>query len=374
MKLYIFNILFLIAFSTSFSQTKKLVLKKSYTVDTTTTLNVDIDNVSIIFKESNDDKIYFDYSILFDKDSEDLIYRILKDVNAKVSKNNNVINLDVKNSMYLGEVHSMNVSWQTFKKHLKDFAVKKKKNKFYHKSKDSLLKEIDFSLGSDTNDYFKKLKLDNPTKIYDKSSREFKQDFVIKIPRNLKIKIKALHSKINFTFDVITNLEVNSFQTDYKFKRINNKNNIFNLINGIFQAEEIYGGDYNLKDLYKVKIGGISNVKLETETSKIQIGEINENVSFNDFNSKIHLYNFNSKFREFKLKGDYSELSLYEIKNNNYSMDVFGFNTALNLKKVKTTFSVTKNKKLIKILEKKPKNNSLNKVAIELKNGILNIK
>ena len=155
---------------------------------------------------------------------------------------------------------------------------------------------------------------------------------------------------------------------------INNKNNIFNLINGIFQAEEIYGGDYNLKDLYKVKIGGISNVKLETETSKIQIGEINENVSFNDFNSKIHLYNFNSKFREFKLKGDYSELSLYEIKNNNYSMDVFGFNTALNLKKVKTTFSVTKNKKLIKILEKKPKNNSLNKVAIELKNGILNIK
>ena len=45
-------------------------------------------------------------------------------------------------------------------------------------------------------------------------------------------------------------------------------------MNGIFQAEEISGGNYNLKDFYKVRIGSVSDAIFETETSKIQIGEI----------------------------------------------------------------------------------------------------
>ena len=50
--------------------------------------------------------------------------------------------------------------------------------------------------------------------------------------KNVKIKIKALHSKINFTYDVSNLLDLSSFKTEYKFKIINSfnkKNSKFNL-------------------------------------------------------------------------------------------------------------------------------------------------
>ncbi|WP_405610147.1 hypothetical protein [Polaribacter sp. Asnod1-A03] len=45
-------------------------------------------------------------------------------------------------------------------------------------------------------------------------------------------------------------------------------------MSGILQAEKITGCNYNLKDINKVVIGVISDVKLDTETSKIEINEI----------------------------------------------------------------------------------------------------
>ena len=101
---------------------------------------------------------------------------------------------------------------------------------------------------------------------------------------------------------------------------------------------------------------------------------MNRNVEFKDFNSKLHFYNFDTNFVKLDFVGDYSELNFYNIKDENYAMHVFGFNTALNLNNVKTTFPLKKDEKLTKILEKKAKNNSQNRVDIELKNGILNIR
>ena len=147
-------------------------------------------------------------------------------------------------------------------------------------------------------------------------------------------------------------------------------------MNGFFQAEEIKGGLYSLKDVYPAKIGLISNAILETETSSIQIGEIGENVAITDFNSKFYFYNFSNNFKQFKFKGEYSALSHYKVKEANYSMNVFGFNTLLKMNTVNATFGMSKDKKLEKILEKKaPKDKvSPGNIEVEVRNGILNIK
>ncbi|WP_405610156.1 hypothetical protein [Polaribacter sp. Asnod1-A03] len=376
MKPYIYNIIFLLSIHFSFAQTKELVLRESYEIDENTILEIDIDNASIVFEESNDHKVHLDYSILFNKDSEEIQYKVFKGINAKSSKRNNKIKLDVKNSMYLGELYSIDVDIEIYKEHIRDFFKQIKKNKFFYKSKDSIVKEIDFSLGGDSNDYFKKLKLENPSKNYGKSPRKFKQDFIIKVPKNVKIKIKALHSRIDFTYDVNTHLDVSSFKTYYKFKSINNKKNTFKLMSGIFQAREIIGGNYDIKDIYKVRIGSITDAIFKTETSTIQIGEIGENVSFKDFTSKVHLFNFIESFSDFNFEGKYSELSLYNVKESNYTMSVFGFNTVLNMDDNKISFGDSKEEKLTKILAKKPKDTIIpnGNIAIELKNGILNIK
>jgi hypothetical protein len=374
MKPYIYSILFFLIIQSTYSQSTELILNDSYDVDENFTLNLDVDNTVIIFEESKDNKVYINYTILFEKNSEEIQYRVFKGINAKSYKTKNKIQLDVKNTMFLGELYYINVDLESYKENIRDFFKKRKDNEFYYKSKDSIIKEIRFSEGTDTNDYFKKLKLENPN-YYRKSPQKFRQKLIVKVPKNLKIKIKALHSKIDFTYNINALLDISSFKTYYKFKNINNEKNKFKLMNGIFQAEKIYGGDYEFKDIRKVRIGSIEKVILKTETSRIQLGEIKENVVFTDYDSKIHLYNFNNTFKDFSFKGEYTKLGLYKVKEANYTMDVFGYNTVLKMDNNSTSFGDAKEKKLTKILQKKPKENVKpgGNIAIELKNGILNI-
>ena len=160
MKQFIYSILFVFTINTSFSQTQELVLKDNFETDENTILNLDVDNVTIEFEESPDSKIRLDYRIVFKKDSEDVIYKVFKDIDAKVSKTENVVKLEVKNSMFLGELYNLDVDvmkdLEAFKKLMKDYFKKRKKNHFLYKSKDALLSEIEFSSGPDLHDYFKK--------------------------------------------------------------------------------------------------------------------------------------------------------------------------------------------------------------------------
>ena len=375
MKPFLYSILFLISISTSFSQTEELVLKKSFEVDQNTVLNLDIDNATIQFVESTEDKIHIDYSILFNKNSEEIVYKAFKDLSASATKSGNTINLEVKNSMFLGELYYIEVDIDTYKKHIKNYFRNIKSNKLSYKSKDSLLKEIHFSSGPDSNDYFRKLKRENPNKHFGKLNRKFKQKFVIKAPKYLALKIKALRSKINFNYDVLKPIELNSFNTYLKFKKLENSNNKFSLYSGIFQSEKVVGGTYFFKDVSKVKIGSISNTKIDSETSKLQFGEISKKVKINDFNSKLYFYNLSKDFKELECKGEYSKMTFYGVKKGNYSMSVLGHNTVLNLNEMKTTFGLSKDKKLEKILEKKVPEGKISEgnISLVLTNGILNL-
>jgi len=297
MKPFIYSILLFLSITVTQAQREELVLKKSFEVDEDTVLNLDVDNVTIQFQESSDDTIRIDYSILFKKNSDEVIYRVFKDINAKVTKNENVINLEVKNSMYLGELHNLDIDMSSFKELLIGYFKSVKKNKFTYKSKDSILKEIHVSLGTDMYDYIERLKRKNSGKKFGEGSKRFEQKFIINVPKNLKIKIKALHSRITFNYNIHKPIKVSAFKTYFKFKKVTNTENEFNLSMGIFQAENIAGGKFNFKDVNKVLIGTISNAKITTETSKVQIGKVGGSVKIDDFNSKLFFYNFDKNFK-----------------------------------------------------------------------------
>lgn len=378
MKPFIYKIAIFLSFISYsiVSQSKELVLKKNFNINENTELHLDFDNVAVHFKESKDQKVHIDYFIEFKNNSEELKYKVFKGVNAKASKYSNIIKLDVKNSMLLGELYRMEVDATNFSKLMMDFFKKIKKKEFLHKSKETLLEEINFSKGSEITDYMNKIKKENPNKNFGISSSKFEQQFVVSFPKSVKIKIKALHSKIDFNFNINQPLKIDAFKTHFKFKKILAKENRINCSNGIFQAEKLVNAKVEFIDMSKVVIGEVDTVEFNTETSKIELGEVGKSVVVNDFNSKIFSYNFSDNFGNFNFKGEYSKLYFYDVKKAYFSMDVFGHNTALNLKEIKTTFEISKEKKLHKILEKKVGEGKVSKgnITIELINGILNLK
>jgi hypothetical protein len=376
MKPSIYSIILLFITTICFSQTKEIILKKSFKVDENTTLDLDLDNVAIIFEESFDDKIHFDYSITFINYPKKKKDNLLADVNVKASKKGNVVFLDVKNSMYLGAKSNYLFSLDSLKSAIIYYGKNYRGKENLYKTKEKIAAEIEKSIGNEMEDYLFQNKSKYENIEYQKTIKKTVKKFIMKVPKYVEINIKAIHSSLFFNYNFDEKIIAKTFQGELKFKKITSKENRFELINGFFQAEEINGGTYNLKDVYPTKIGLISNTELNSESSRIQIGEIKENVTINDYSSKLYLFNFNENFTKFNLKGDYSELNFYKVKETNFSMDVFGLNTTLNMNDTKTTFGTSKNDKFTKILEKKRKENIpfLGNIEIQLKNGVLNIK
>ncbi|APZ45774.1 hypothetical protein BW723_05445 [Polaribacter reichenbachii] len=386
MKPYIFSIILFFSITFSFAQTKEVLLKKSFKVDENTILNLDLDNTDVHLIASKDDKIHFNYQITFYNYSQRKIDDILDESVIKTSKKQNQLFLKAKNSKYLGInlrfkpnidfTNFKNPINNVYKEYLKNYYKKIRDRKYVQKTKDSLLKEIDFSIGSDYENYIKK-DIDNfPQKTPLKTDKKIEKKFIIQVPKYVQLRIKSIESNINCDYDINTEFKLESFKGIFKFKNLSGKLNQIISSNGILETYSIANGKTDFRDMRKVMIGATSNSKIVTETSKIQIGEIGKNVSIKDFNSKLYLYNFSENFTKFNLIGDYSELNFYKIKENNFSMDVSGFNTTLNMNGVKTTFGISKEEKMTKILQKKRKENIpfLGNIEVELKHGIINLK
>ncbi len=66
MKPFIYSIIFLITINITFSQTKEVIIKKSFETNSNTTLNLNLNNVGVLFEESFDGKIHIEPVVHFD--------------------------------------------------------------------------------------------------------------------------------------------------------------------------------------------------------------------------------------------------------------------------------------------------------------------
>jgi len=378
MKPYIFSILFLLSVTISFSQSKEVVLDTVYKTAENTTLNLDLTNVGVVFEESPDDNIYFNYEIIFSRYSKGRRENVVNQSKIKMLQEKNLINLEMKNSSFLGfdyrfifDEDTNSISWLTknLKNETKNLLIKQK-------TKEQILQEIELSQENILNNYQKRNYIEYLKKKSFKLKKQIIQKFVIKVPKHVKIRLKATECNITINHKLTTSFVMNSFKGVFKFNQISGLNSRIIASKGIFEANNLQNTRLEFLDMYQVKIGDLFNTNVVSETSKIEIGEIGENVEIKDFSSKLYLYNFHKNFTKFELTGDYTELNLYKVRNTNFSMDVSGFNTALNMDGKKTSFGASTEKELTKILHKKRKESSpfLGNIDVILKNGILNIK
>lgn len=235
MKPYIYSILFLLGTQITLSQTTKVLLKKKYSANENTILNLDLSNANVTIIESKDNKIYFNYEVTFYNYSKQRVNNILKKSIIKASKRENQIFLKAENSMYLGIdiKYRSNMDFNdfknpinnTYKDFIKKYFKKLKEDKHLHKAKDSLIAEIDYSIGTNMNNYIKNNINEYPLRQPSKKDKKIVKEFIIQVPRYVQLKIQALESDINCNFDISEDFTMNSFKGVFKFKKFKGNNN-----------------------------------------------------------------------------------------------------------------------------------------------------
>ena len=325
-------ILLMLITSITLTAQRHRVIQKEFEVDKNSSIVLNLDNISVAFEEATDGKIHFDYVMEFDGYSKKKIKAILEEVEIEATGSAEIVSLKAKSKS--------RVNVETFEfdsPHgisIRDVFFNSKKDTAVRKSKDSLLTEINRNNGvrfknnlKYINDHFKLIDKNGKSKNFIKGSfKMVRSEFVIKLPPFVKVTINAKGSNLYFRNDIQNELSVTSNDGTIKAKAITNAYNKIEVEDANFEATNLIGGDYIFKNISKGKIGEISNAKITSEFSKIEIGEIGKQTKITDFNSEYWFYNWSQSFERFNLFSEYSKVHLFYPKAN-HSMKVIGNNT-----------------------------------------------
>ena len=332
MKTLFKSILLLLITSASCYAQRHVVLNKSFDVDKNTSVILNFDNIYVAIEESTDGKIHFDYVLEFQGYSKKAIQKFLNEVKVEATSFDNNITLEARSEN--------KISFETFALKspygisIKDDYFKSKSDTIVRKSKDSLLNEIR------KNNYVRR---NNPLRYINERFKKIdkngklsniklggvdimRSQFVIKIPPFLKLSINAKNSGVHFRNDMQNELLIDLKSGTLKTKSLINTYNKIKIDDANFEAQSIIGGDYSFKNVKKSKIGHIQNVKITSEFSKVEIGEIDKKATITDFNSEYWFYNWSTDFNRFSLYSEYSKIHMFYPKTN-HSMKVIGNNT-----------------------------------------------
>ncbi|TXE15528.1 hypothetical protein ES692_16225 [Psychroserpens burtonensis] len=326
------GVLMLITSVSVFAQ-KKTVYSQRFSTDENTTAIFNLENTTVSIETSTDGKVHFDYTLEFDGYSAEEIRDQLKDIKVEATKFENQITL-VSNSVT--KISSVSYAYNAPNGLVLDYdSAQKLKDSIVRKSRDSIIEEIRYNAFGKINapfkyfgDRFKTMKANGKLKNIKKSDiKIFRSQFVIKIPPDLKLKINGKDAQITMRDDSVNELSVVLKRGYFYAKQLKNKYNVFKIKNAHLRAEAIAGGSYTFNNISKGLIGSLQNVKITSEFSKIQIGELKEKVSITDFNSEYFFYNWGRDFKRFDLFSEYSKIHLFYPKNTDFTMKVMGNNT-----------------------------------------------
>ncbi len=354
-----------------YSQVEQLYTK-TYSSDANTTAFIELNNTSLEIQKSLDNKIHLDFSIDFYKYSDKQKKEYLERHSINFNKDNNHILINIKKNQ---SNQFSSVSEFFFKNDSTNFSEKK--------TTEMIISEVDnyngiSSLVKEFIERSSKTEKEKQNRIekYNKRSYRWKKatdNFILKIPENLQLTIKVNKSKIDITEEIKNHVTIRAQKSELKIKALSNKKNDIRLNHGLFFIESIQGGIYNLSSVYRNIIGQIKNCEIESEFSKVQIGEIQENVNINDYNSHYVIYNWANIFNIFNFNSEYSKINIHspttiysgEISSNNSKLtlpNTFSKNTELS--KNKTKVFTTKIDKSI---------NNTGHMNINMTNGFINI-
>tara|TARA_R110002049_G_scaffold290103_4_gene473390 strand:+ start:1137 stop:2342 length:1206 start_codon:yes stop_codon:yes gene_type:complete len=307
----------------SLNAQRKEVYLKSFDVNKQTIATINLQNISVSIEESFDDRIYFDYSIEFTDYSKKEIDDLLKKIEVDASLLNNYLTLRAssESKMTVSSFELKSSDRNGIGVVYEDSGLKNKKtninkeNVIKRKSKESVILEINKNEVKNIENIlssFRQFEASGKQKEINVNDVKYKRShFIVKIPSYVKLIVLGDNSNIELNPIFENVLEVTIENSSFRANELLNPKNKIKIEKGNFMVKKINGGDYILNSISNGLIGSISESKITSEFSKIEIGEIGKNNSITDFNGKLWFYDFSTEFKNFSLKSEYSKVHLF---------------------------------------------------------------
>lgn len=349
--------IFLLIFitSTTLVAQKVNVYTKSFETNKNTTALLKLRGGAVKIKSSPDENFYIEYNYEFKNYSkrkrEKLLKKFRKKIKLEVSIKNNHITLlkdsDYPDSFYYNHFNFINRN--------KNDTYKEKKLK--HKLKKMFLEEIkqksnmsQYAVFINSTNFSEERKKELIYNITNTKKRVYIKTFVIRIPKNLNTTIDAKNTNVRIYDDLKNELSIRINRGRFIAKSLNNNRNVIKVKDAVFIVEDVNGGDLTLNNVRKGLIGSLNEVKLSADFSNLEIGEIQKDNIFKGFSNEILMHNFFDNFSQFNLFSEYSKIHYFKLKKD-YTLNVFGYNTVVNIGNSVKKSSFSKNEKKSKFFK-----------------------
>lgn len=362
------SLLLFLAFTGGVLGQKHTVLNKSFDIGSAKIIELDLKNIPLTILPSKDNKIHIDFKMDFKGFSEQEIKAKKAKVKFNKSMHSNSISLSIKSETTISPSHFFSTKAIVIDdaKNFVSLSENKEEKKDKRKSKADIINEI-ITTPLEDESFLSQItkQIEN-----DKDAKVQKAHFLIRVPEKLQLKIKAQGVRLTSKIGESKNLKLKMNGSSFKARKLSDATILIK--NASLKVEEIESGSYNLKDVSNCLLGSIKTVIFESETSKIEIGEIHQNVKIKDFNSELFLYNFSNDFKKFDLKSEYTKVHFFHPKND-FSQMVIGNNTVHHFGNLKINMQPNKNGKKVRMMsrDKKGKGKYAGHIDFDIIHGII---
>ncbi|WP_339625144.1 hypothetical protein [uncultured Winogradskyella sp.] len=345
------------------------IFDETYTTDANTTLVLDLSNTAAQVFKSKDDNVRIIYTMEFKNYRKKIVEERLKSAVVKGKKENNKITYTSKsrNSRYYRQYHYEDILvGRLYKKQ----DTSKTQKPISRKSLDAIYNQIKYAERDRLRELYGTIKVKPRVKKWKKSDKLQITRVEIYIPDNIHVRATIENSQLVFADDFSNQFTFNARNSKLRFKSIGNNLSNFDVDNGYFSATEINAGSYSFANTKAVTIGKVSNSLVNSEFTKVELGEIGRNNKIIDFNSKYIIHNFHNDFYSLNLETDYTEINLFSPENMDYYLETFGFDTMHYKKGTTTKFKSNRKNKPSKMMVIGNENYP-NKIKINTTHGII---
>lgn len=377
-------ILFLFSSSFIFGQEESL-FSKSFETNSATTGLITFNNGggTVEIEESDDGKFHVRHSIEFKNYSDRQKSKIIEEIrneyefDAKMEGNHVTTTFKNKsNGRYASRVDSyMNSGHIRIKKN--DSLINHKENEtFIDEIMETKTPEFAFiNLISNTkylSEGRKRRTVENFGK--DAKAKTYHVKVKIKVPRKMDMTINSDYTKIEISGNLKNKFSIRCNGGLLTTEGLENSENVIKIKDGIVIMNTMSGGELTFNSAKSALIGDLRNVKLNSEFSKIEIGQISENTKIEGFNNQLIIHNFDKDFKTLDIESEYSEINMFYPKTDNYILTTFGTNTAHYIDGERKTFKTKEgeNSKMFELNNNKNSSNP-NKIILNTEQGIIRL-
>jgi hypothetical protein len=347
--------------------------QKTFSVDKNTKLNFATTNIDVTFKVWDRDEVKVDFEINFKNytaEEEKHISNGIVVYAAMQSTMGDSNYLEIKNA---SPTSIGNFSYQLNDGHIRVenmFAKKNEPNQY--KTVSAINKMISqngtgfqdlegFMVFKNDSIALKDIKTSNH-----KGIQSIQSTYEIYVPSYIMMNLHVNRANVYFE-GKFSNTIVGSFQeSNLNADELTNKDNSIAFMNGSIKIKKAIGGGYMFKFLTYGLFGQLENVMMQTEFSKIIIGEVTKNVEISDFKSDFLIHNLGKNFESINMMCEYSDIKLYTIKDQNYYMEAVGNNAVMNDNGMKIVMQPNRNGEKFKMFSRGKDNDETRKNMFKL--------